>query len=368
MTRRRGAGPIGWLLGMLLVALLAACGGAAAVPTPVNLVTPTISPAASAAPAGQATAVPAATATRAATAGASAPPAVGTATRAAAGSPVATPHVTSYPLTVKDDMGRTVTLAKKPLRIVSLAPSNTEILFAVGLGDRVVGVDKFSNYPPAAQSKPKITEYTSTNLEQVLAAAPDLILATSVVKADVIAAFEGRGIPTIVLNPSNVDGVLENISLVGQLADANADAATLRGGLEARLATIATQLKGATTKPRVFFELEATQFFTVGPKSFIDDQITRAGGANIAADTGTPYPKLSPEQIIARDPEVIILSDEGLGATIESVKQRPGWSVISAVKTGRILGIDPDVASRPGPRVIDSLEQMVRAIHPELFR
>jgi iron complex transport system substrate-binding protein len=287
---------------------------------------------------------------------------------AAPGSPVATPRVTSYPLTVKDDAGRMVTVARKPQRIVSLAPSNTEILFAIGLGDRVVGVDKFSNYPPQAKSKPVISEYSSTNLEQVLAATPDLILATSVAKPDAIAALEGRGIPVIVLNPANVDGVLDNISLVGQLADANADAAKLRGDLEARLATIAAQLKTSTTRPRVYFELDSSQYFTVGPKSFIDDEITRAGGANIAADAGTPYPKLSPEQIIAKDPEVILLSDEGLGATIESVKARPGWNVISAVKSGRIAGIDPDIASRPGPRVLDALEQMVRAMHPELFR
>lgn len=372
---------IGSWFGLVLVCFLVACGAATVSPTAGTV--PTVAPTrATSAPAAGTTAP--ATTTRAAssgtaTSGTAASNAAGaTATRAttpvaspsrpSSATPAGTPRATTYPLTIKDDAGRSVTLKGRPLRIVSLAPSNTEILFAVGLGDRVVGVDQFSNYPPAATSKPKISNYSATDLEQVLATTPDLIVAAGITRPDVITAFESRGLTVVVLNPANVDGVLANLTLVGQIADVNAEAAQVRGALETRLAALTMKLRAATGKPRVFFELDPEQFFTVGPKSFIDDLIIRAGGANIAADAGTPYPKLSAEQIIAKDPEVIILSDEAAGTTVESVKARPGWAGISAVKGGRIAIIDADIANRPGPRVIDALEQLALMIHPELFR
>jgi iron complex transport system substrate-binding protein len=281
---------------------------------------------------------------------------------------VATPGATTYPLTITDDAGRSVTVARRPQRIVSLAPSNTEILFALGLGDRVVGVDEFSNYPAEARSKPKIGSYSAANLEQVLANEPDLVLASGITRPDVLNALSGRGLAVIVLSPPDLPGVLTNISLVGRVADANAEAGRLRGGLEGRIAAVAERLKGTTTKPRAFLELDPTQFYSVGPKSFVDDLITRAGGANIAADTGTPFPQLSQEQILAKDPEVILLADGSQGVTPESVKARPGWGGMSAVRTGRIVVVDEDVFLRPGPRSVDALELMLQYLHPELFR
>lgn len=370
---RRTIGP---LLGALLICFLVACGGATIPPTAGSATTaaPTLATSAiagvtmvpttvtrAAAPGTVTPGNAGATATRAASA-------IASPSRAASATPAGTPRATTYPLTIKDDAGRSVTLKSRPLRIVSLAPSNTEILFALGLGDRVVGVDRFSNYPPAATSKPKISNYSATDLEQVVATNPDLIVAAGITRADVIAAFESRGLAVVVLNPPDVDGVLANLTLVGQIADVNAEAARVRGALETRLAALTAKLRAATGKPRVFFELDPGQFFTVGPKSFIDDLIARAGGANIAADAGTPYPKLSAEQIIVKDPEVIILGDEAAGATVESVKTRPGWAGISAVKSGRIVTIDADITNRPGPRIIDALEQLAMIIHPELFR
>lgn len=373
------ARPLIWALVSFLAFVLVACGGTAPASTqvPQSSLAPTFAATPAIVPP---TIAPAATGTRAATSGATTPPAAAatvtrsdappaTVTRASgAATPVGTPRATTYPLTVKDDAGRSVTLAQRPQRIISLAPSNTEVLFAVGLGERIVGVDTFSNYPPAATSKPKISNYSSTDLEQVVAATPDLIFAAGITRPDVIAAFEARGFAVIVLNPADVPGVLDNITLVGQIADVNAEAAKVRGGMETRLAALTDKLRTTTTKPRVFFELDPDQYFTVGPKSFIDDLITRAGGMNIAADAGTPYPKLSAEQILLKDPEVIILSDEIAGATVESVKARPGWAGISAVKSGRIVVIDPDLTNRPGPRIVDALEKLAAALHPELFR
>ncbi len=382
MTRQIATQAQRWLLGTLLVFLLTACGGTA---TPTGT-TSGVAPSSTVASAPTAASVAAtARATNTVVVGATSPaattatpasPVVGaTATRGGgtvAATPgaraSATPRATSYPLTVTDDAGRAVTLARRPQRIVSLAPSNTELLYALGLADRVVGVDNYSNYPPEAARKPQISDYSSTNLEQVLATEPDLILAAGITSRDVIAAFESRGLAVVVLDPPTLDGVFGDISLLGQVADVNGVAATLRGDLERRLATLTARLATVSTKPRVFFELDATQFFTVGPKSFIDDLIGRAGGVNIAADAATAYPKLSVEQIIAKDPEVIVLSDEGYGATVATVGTRPGWAGISAVKNGRVVAIDPDLTNRPGPRILDALEQLARALHPELFR
>ena len=376
MTRRPATQPrtqstIGRWLTLALLAFLVACGGAAPTLTTSAPATATAartssapSAAASAAPVGNAT--PGASPTRAAAPVTPGTPVAATPTRA--GSPAATPGATSYPLTVTDDAGRSVTVARRPQRIVSLAPSNTEILYALNLGDRVVGVDQFSNYPPAAQSKPKIGSYSAANLEQVVSREPDLILAAGITRPDVLTALASRGLAVIVLNPTDLPGVLTNISLVGQIADVNADAARLRGSLEARIATVTERVRGTTTKPRAFVEIDPTLFFSVGPKSFVDDLIARAGGTNIAADTGTPYPQLSQEQILARDPEVILLADGSQGVTPEAVKTRPGWGNVSAVKTGRIVVLDEDVFLRSGPRSVDALEAMLRYLHPELFR
>jgi iron complex transport system substrate-binding protein len=281
---------------------------------------------------------------------------------------VATPGATTYPLTITDDAGRKVTVAKRPQRIVSLAPSNTEILYSLGLGDRVVGVDEFSNYPPEAQSKPKIGSYSAANLEQVLAREPDLVLASGITRPDVLTALSSQGLAVVVLNPSDLTGVLANLTLVGQVADVSVDAGRLRAGLEGRIAAVAEMVKGTTTKPRAFVELDPTMFYSVGPKSFVDDLITRAGGVNIAADTGTPYPQLSQEQILAKDPEVILLADGSQEVTPASVQARPGWGNVSAVKSGRIVVLDEDVFLRSGPRSVDALEMMLRYLHPELFR
>lgn len=363
-----------WLL-LALLAFLVACGGA--VPTATTSVPPSATaaqasgapvassaPAASAAPVASAT--PGASPTRAAAPATPGTPAAASPSRAA--SPMVTTGTTNFPLTITDDAGRSVTVPRRPQRIISLAPSNTEILFALNLADRVVGVDEFSNYPLEAQSKPKIGSYSAANLEQVLAREPDLILASGITRPDVLNALSGRGLPVIVLNPIDLPGVLENITLVGQAADVNAESSRLRGSLEARIASVAERVKGTTTKPRAFVELDPTLFFSVGPKSFVDDLITRAGGTNIAADTGTPYPQLSQEQILARDPEVILLADGSQGVTPEAVKARPGWGNVSAVKTGRIVVLDEDVFLRSGPRSVDALEALLRYLHPELFR
>lgn len=335
-----------YLLMSVLIAILIGVIACAPAPTPTPIPTATAAP--------TATAVPP-TATRAATA---------TVAPTATLAPTATPAAQ----TVTDDVGRTVTLKGRPQRIVSLAPSNTEVLYALGLGARVVGVTEFCNYPPEAKEKPKIGGFTKIDLERVVGLNPDLVLATNIHNRSVVPELEKRGIVVVVVEPKNVNDVLTKITFVGKLTGATENAAKLTAQMQARIDAVTSKVATAKSKPRVYYEIDKT-FFTPGPGSFIDDMITKAGGINIAADAKGSYAQLSPEAIIAKDPEVILLGSMNFGETPEVVRARPGWANITAVKTGRLIPItNEDVISRPGPRVVEGLELIARALYPDLFK
>ncbi|MDP9374142.1 MAG: ABC transporter substrate-binding protein [Chloroflexota bacterium] len=369
-----------WLV--LLVGLLVACGAGPA-PTATTASQPATTTTTTTARTTADGTTTRATATMAATTGATATRTTAT-TRATTGTATATrtgttaagttarttaaQRVTTYPLTVRDDAGRSVTLARCPERIVSLAPSNTEILYALGLGDRIAAVDQFSDFPEPARAKPKIGGVSRPSIEEIVALAPDVVMAAGITSRDTIGALEGQGLTVVVLNPRDLPGVLENILLVGQLTDSNAEALRVRNGLDARVNAVGERLRGVANRPRVYFEIDPEQFYTAGPNSFINDLLVRAGGANIAADAQTPFPQLSAEAIIARDPEVIVMGHDVPGATPEALKARPGWANISAVRNDRVAAIDPDLTNRPGPRVVDGLEQLARIFHPTVFR
>ena len=271
-------------------------------------------------------------------------------------------------ITVTDDAGRQVTLKNLPTRIVSLAPSNTEILYALGLGDRVVGVTEYCDYPPEAKQKPKIGGFANIDLEKVIGLNPDLVLATNIHAEAVVSELQKRGVTVVVIEPKNVDDVLTKIAFVGKLTGKSDNATRLTAQLKNRIDAVTTTVATVKTKSRVFYEIDKT-LFTPGPGSFIDDMITKAGGLNIAADAKDAYTQLSPEAIIAKDPQVILLGDMNFGESPESVKARPGWSNISAVKNGRVIPIaDENIVSRPGPRIVEGLELIARALYPELFK
>jgi len=267
-----------------------------------------------------------------------------------------------YAITVRDDAGRIVTLGAPPKRIVSAAPSATELAFAVGLGDEVVAVDKFSNYPPDAKTRTSIGSYTDPDLETILGAKPDLVLVTDVHVAKLLPALEKQGIPSLVLTAKNIEGVLLDILLLGRVAGHEAHSEQVVADLRTRIAAVETRVAGSDPVS-VFYELDPS-LFTAGPGTFIDDVIRRAGGHNIASAATEPYPQLSAEDVIAADPAVILLADEASGATPQSVATRSGWTKLSAVKSGRIILIDPDIGSRPGPRVVDALELIAATLHP----
>lgn len=286
-------------------------------------------------------------------------------------SPTATsvpPTPTPAAQTVTDDVGRNVIIKGVPQRIVSLAPSNTEVLYALGLGARVVGVTEFCNYPPEAKEKPKIGGFSKIDLERVVGLNPDLVLATNIHAKSVVPELEKRGITVVVVEPKNVNDVLAKITFIGKLTGASESAAKLTAQMQARIDAVTSKVATVKTKPRVFYEIDKS-LYTPGPGSFIDDMIVKAGGINIAADAKGSYVRLTPEAIIAKDPEVILLGDMLFGESPDSVRARPGWANISAVKNGRIVPIpNEDVISRPGPRIVEGLELIARALYPELFK
>lgn len=272
----------------------------------------------------------------------------------------------TFPLTVKDGAGREVTVPKAPERIVSIAPSNTEILFALGLGPKVVAVDQYSNYPAEAKQKAQLGSYVKPDLEKIMAATPDLVLATGVHTKSIVGELETRRLTVIVLEPNDLDSVLASITLVGRVTGQESQATELVGGLRARAEAVAAKVAGAP-RPRIFFEI-SPELHTVGPNSYINDLLRRAGGENIAADATTAYPQLSQELVIQRNPEVILLAHDVGGDAAAAVRTRPGWEVVSAVKQGRIATLDPDLTNRQGPRAVDGLEAIARALHPDRFR
>jgi len=275
------------------------------------------------------------------------------------------------PVSVVDDAGRTVEIAKTPQRIISLAPSNTEILFALGLGNKVVGVTEFCDYPEEAKAIEKVGGL-EPNMEKIVALNPDLVLAIGGSPAQVEKAteMEKLGLTVLVLEPGDIEGIMANIELVGRATDAEKEATELTAEMRKRFDDIIAKTEKADSRPKVFFELDATdpsKPYTPGPGSFIDALIALAGGSNIGAGAKMQWAQLSTEEIIAQDPEIIVLGDANYGVTAEMVKGRPGWSVITAVRDSAIYPIDDILISRPGPRIIDGLEALARIIHPELF-
>jgi iron complex transport system substrate-binding protein len=274
----------------------------------------------------------------------------------------------SSPFPVTDDLGRQVNIEQTPQSIVSLAPSVTEILFALGLGDKVVGVTEACDYPDEAKEKPKVGGYFSTSLESILDKDPDLILTDGF---DPVAdQVEEMGIPMLVLQPTDVDGILKDIRLVGQVMNVEGKAGELAESLQQRLDAVTGKTAGVTTRPTVFYEIDAsdqTKPWTVGPGSLADSLISLAGGQNILQEGGA-YPQINLETLLSADPDLVILGDYPY-VTPEQVMARTGvWQQVPAVKNARVYAIsDPSLTSRPGPRIIDGLEEMAEIIHPELF-
>ena len=270
-----------------------------------------------------------------------------------------------------DGLGRTVAISTPARRIVSMGPSNTEILFAIGAGVQVVGRDDYSDVPAEARSLRAVGSGQTLKLETLVALAPDLVLAAQIYAREQVQSLEHLSLPVFLLsNPVTFDGLFENIRLVGELAGRSEQASTLVASLRHRVDAVAGKVRGARSKPRVFYELDATdptQPWTAGPGTFIQTLIELAGGTNVAGGEAHPFPRLSAETILKLDPEVIVLGDARHGVTPARVAARAGWGTITAIRQGKIHPFDDDLASRPGPRLVDGLEVLARLIHPSLF-
>jgi len=289
--------------------------------------------------------------------------------------PTAVPPTTApTPITITDVAGRKVTLAGIPQRIISLAPSNTEILFALDLGSKVVAVDDFSDYPVEAKALPKIGGSSGKyNFEQIVALKPDLILAAEITSPETLQKLQDLKLTVAVISvtKTSFDSILNNITLTGQMTGQVEQAKRVTSAMRQKTDAIKSKVATAKTQPRVYWELDASdpaKPFTVGPGNFVNDLITLAGGVNVFGTASKPYPQISIEQVVTVNPEVIILADAAYGVTVDSVLKRSGWENIDAVRNKQVYPINSDLTNRPGPRIVDGFEAVAQLIHPELFK
>jgi iron complex transport system substrate-binding protein len=273
---------------------------------------------------------------------------------------------------VVDGLGRTVNIEQIPQRIVSLAPSNTEILFALGLGDKVVGVTEYCNYPEEAKAKPKVGGFSTVDIERVVHLEPDLILATHIHSQTVIPALEELGLTVLALTPASLDELMSSITLVGKITGQDKIASNLVDDLGKRVEAVAnkTQDLALNQRPRVLYLTWHDPLWTRGKDTLVDDIISKAGGQNIAYDLSGDK-TIDLETVLHRDPQVIIASvNMGTGEDLpwQYVRTEPRLKNTEALLNNRVYKIDGDLIHRPGPRLVEALEQVAQFIHPELFK
>ena len=283
-----------------------------------------------------------------------------------------TPEAAPAQITITDGLDREIKLAEPAQQIISLAPSNTEILFAIDAGNQVIGRDDFSNYPAAVEEIPSVGGASGYNLEKIAELQPDLVLAAEINSPEEVKAIEDLGITVFYLsNPVELDGLYENLRIVARL--------TGHGRINGSVDYIFTESgwrgfrknnAAAESRPVVFYELDGTDStkpWTSGPGTFITLLIEKAGGTSIGAELDLPWAQISQEQLVVKNPDIILLGDALWGTTPEMVSARTGWDGIKAVQNGKIIPFNDDLVSRPGPRLVEGLEELAKAIHPELY-
>ncbi len=273
----------------------------------------------------------------------------------------------AFPRTVTDSSNTKVTVPAAPKRIVSLSPAATEILFAIGAGDRVAGSDKFSNYPDAAQKTAKL-DYSKPDPEAALALNPDLVIMATRQKQQVQQFRDLKMNVLYIEEAKSVEGVYDSIAMFGELTGQDHEAQQIVATMKQRIGAVTSKLSGVSKGPRVFYEV-TTDLYTAAPDTFIGSMLSMLKAENIAAGAKTQFPQLTAEAVIDADPEVVLLADAKFtNENADTVAARPGWSNVSAVKSKRIYAIDDDIASRPGPRIVEAIETIAKALYPEQFR
>jgi iron complex transport system substrate-binding protein len=263
---------------------------------------------------------------------------------------------------VFDDLGRLVAINGTPQRIISLAPSNTEILFALGLGDKVVGVTDYCDYPPEALNKTKVGGYANPDIEKIVALNPDLILAGYGNPIEVIYTLAGLELTVYGIKTTDLDDLLNDIRRVGEITDKELEAQALTSEMDNRIQVVTNQTQELGQRPRVFYMLWHDPLWTAGSGTFINELIEKAGGVNICQNI-TGYAQISLENVLASNPEIIITSEWSYDWAINATE----LASTNASQTGRIYTLDDDLVQRPGPRLVEGLEWFAHFIHPEIF-
>ncbi len=269
--------------------------------------------------------------------------------------------------TLTDVLGRQVTIEKQPEKIVSLTPTNTEIVCALGLRDKLVAADTYSDYPADVQNLPKIGDYSQINVEAVAAMEPDLVLAGDQLQQEAIDALEQLGLCVVATEAKTIDGVKDSMTLVGQATGAAKEAEAAVKDYEAAIAAVTEKIaaSGETAKPRVYWAVSFGEWgdFSAGPGSFADEIITLAGGENVAGKADNPWPMYSPEQIVDDDPDIVIIpGDESMR---QAFMEFENYSSLRAVKDGSVYCVDANIVSRAGPRLSQAVELVYNILHGE---
>lgn len=270
---------------------------------------------------------------------------------------------------VEDDLGVAVELQAPPRRLVSLAPSNTELLFALGVGERLVGVTDYCNYPPAARQIERVAGYSSLSLEKIAAVEPDLVVAARGNDIEGIAALRQLGVPVFSLDIQSMEGLLLAVERLGRLIGAQQEAARLQQEWRGRLAQVKARVDSAAWRPKVMWGYWGEPVYTAGSGTLIDDLITLAGGVNVGRQALGAWPQVGLETILSWAPEVMLaasMSEEpqALAKELERLRGLDGWDQVPAVQQGRVYYLDPDWLTRPGPRAFLALEQLADLLHP----
>ncbi|BCJ85238.1 ABC transporter substrate-binding protein [Effusibacillus dendaii] len=283
------------------------------------------------------------------------------------GAPHSQTGQTVYPLTLQDATGNQVTIQSEPQRIVSLLPSQTEILFALGLGDRVVGVDKWSDYPPEAKKKPVVGAMT-IDPELVLAQKPDLVLGGATADPQGVAKLRSLGLTVFATEPTNMAETEQAIETIGKLTNRSQAAVSVIHSMQETVRSIQDKRTAAASQkePVVYLEI-SPDLYTAGKNTFLDELVTLAGGRNAFGEQ-SGWLKTDGETVAAKKPDVILTTTMGNPQEIvQDILQRPGWQTIPAVKNKRVIALDPNLVSRPGPRLPEGFVAIAKAIHPDWF-
>ncbi len=286
---------------------------------------------------------------------------------AASATPSPTP-VPAFPASLTDDEGTAVKIATEPQKIVSLTPAATEILFAIGAGDRVVAkVEDIANHPPEASALPVVATFEGVDTEKIVGLGADLVIAGGNfgTPPDAVTKLRSLGIPVLVVYAADVDGALKDIELTGSAVGSSAAARDLTAAMRAGFDQVTAAVSGLPA-PRVFYETGTSDVavYGIAKDSVYEAMIKLAGGVPVTTGSASNW-EMSTEALIAADPEIIILGDAAYGVTAKTVATRPGWNVLTAVKDDAVRAVDDIVVTRPGPRLVDGLLVLARAVHPD---